>query len=229
MQLRQRFGLGVIGASVALALCGGGTLAQQGPPPGGCPPPGGPMAVFGGPPPPGGPPGGAPPGGPPPGGPPDGGPPPGGPAPGGQGPGVFVAIAPTGGGPPSENDLRAGQAMMQAAFDLLAISPDQMRSQAQAGHSLGDIAGARGIDLNTLVQTMTGAASTWLSGEVAAGHLAQSDADAIVQRTQQAALQIVTMAPPAGGPPGGGPPPGCPSPPGGPPGGAFPPPGGSLR
>jgi hypothetical protein len=150
--------------------------------------------------------------GPPPGCPPPpgmaGGPPPGMP-PGGPPPGM-----PPGGGPPSENDMRATQATMQAAFDLLGISADQMMSQAQAGHSLGDIAGARGIDLSTLVQTMNGSAASWLDGEVAAGRMSQSDADAILQRTQQFALQMLTMAPPAGGPPPGGPPPGCPPPPG---------------
>ncbi|HZS00736.1 MAG TPA: hypothetical protein VFE37_18610 [Chloroflexota bacterium] len=110
--------------------------------------------------------------------------------------------------------MRATQATMLAAFDLLDISPDQMMSQAQAGHSLGDIAGARGIDLTTLVQTMTNAASDWLSGEVAAGRISQDDANAILQRSQQFTVQMVTMAPPAGGPPPGGPPPGCPPPPG---------------
>jgi hypothetical protein len=115
------------------------------------------------------------------------------------------------GGPPSENDRRATQATMQAALDLLGISADQMMSQAQAGHSLGDIAGARGIDLNMLVQTMTNAASAWLSDEVTVGRISQDDANAILQRAQQFALPMVTMAPPAGGPP-----PGCPPPPGGP-------------
>src|SRR5581483_9532330 len=81
MRLRQRIGLGATTASLALALCAGGVLAQQGPPPGGGPPPG----------------------------------------------------MPPGGGPPSENDMRATQATMLAAFDLLDISPDQMMSQAQAG------------------------------------------------------------------------------------------------
>ncbi len=96
---------------------------------------------------------------------------------------------------------------MQAAFDLLGISPDQMMSQAQAGHSLGDIAGARGIDLTTLVQTMTKSATDWLSGEVAAGRISQDDANTTLQHSQQFALQMVTTAPPAG------PPPGCPPPP----------------
>src|SRR3712207_4647270 len=113
MRLRQRLGQGVMGATLTLVLCAGGAFAQQGPP-GGCPPPG---FMAGGPPP------GMPPGGPPPGMPPGSGPP-------GMPPG----------GPASENDMRATQATMQAAFDLLGISPDQMISQAQAGHSLGDIA-----------------------------------------------------------------------------------------
>src|SRR5262245_14622664 len=150
-----------------------------------------PALAQGGPP---GPPPGMPPGGPPPGmGP--GGPPPGMP-PGGPPPGMP---------PPSENDMRAGRAMMQAVFGLLGVTPDQI-----GGRSLVDVAAARGVDVNTLVQSMAGAARSWLDGEVVAGRLSQDDADAIFQRSQQVAPQMLTMPPPPPGLPPGGPPPGGP-------------------
>jgi hypothetical protein len=113
--------------------------------------------------------------------------------------------------PPSENDMRAGRAMMQAVFGLLGVTPDQI-----GGRSLVDVAAARGVDVNTLVQSMAGAARSWLDSEVAAGRLSQDDADAIFQRSQQVAPQMLTMPPPPPGGPPPGPPPGGP-PPGGPP------------
>jgi len=95
-------------------------------------------------------------------------------------------------------------AMVQSVATTLGMTPAELRTERQAGHSLADIAAARGVDQATLVQAVVAPAKTRLDEAVAAGRLTQQEADARFQRVQQFAGQMVANAqgPGPGGPRG---------------------------
>jgi lambda repressor-like predicted transcriptional regulator len=106
----------------------------------------------------------------------------------------------------------ARMAMLQPVADLLGLTPDQIIAERRAGKSLADIAAERGVDQATLLQGITTAARARLDGRVADGTLTREQADAMYQRIQQMAPQMITRTEmgPFGGPgpqrgPDGGP------------------------
>jgi hypothetical protein len=110
--------------------------------------------------------------------------------------------------PPSEADMQMMRHMLQAVAERLGLSEQELMAEGRAGRSLADVAAGRGLERDALVQAMTAGTAGWLAQEVAAGRLPQSEADVVLQRTQQFAAQMVAFAPPPGRPPpGGGPPP----------------------
>ena len=113
----------------------------------------------------------------------------------------LVGVAAAQGGPGPRGGQRDGQggpgggqrgAIVQAVADLLGMTPDQVVAERRAGKSLAAIAAERGVDQTTLVQAITVTARARLDEQVAAGRLTAERADALYQRLQQAAPQIVT-------------------------------------
>ncbi|HZR97928.1 MAG TPA: hypothetical protein VFE37_04430 [Chloroflexota bacterium] len=83
-------------------------------------------------------------------------------------------------------------AMLQPVANLLGMTPQEIAQARRQGQSLAQIAAAKGVDQNTLVQTITGALKSRLDAAVAAGRLSQERADALYQRAQQQVPQMVT-------------------------------------
>ena len=92
------------------------------------------------------------------------------------------------------------QAFLQPIATLLRMTPDELRTAQQNGQSLAQIATARNVDQNTLIQTIISSSKTRLDQEVAAGRLTQQQETDRLQRLQQEAPQMITRT----GPPGGG-------------------------
>jgi hypothetical protein len=97
--------------------------------------------------------------------------------------------------------------MVQSVATTLGMTPAELRAEREAGHSLADVAAARGVDQATLIQAVVAPAKTRLDEAVAAGRITQQEADARFQRVQQFAGQMVANAqvPGPGGPRFGGP------------------------
>jgi uncharacterized protein YidB (DUF937 family) len=80
-----------------------------------------------------------------------------------------------GGGPRAEGI----QAMLQPVADLLGMTPAEIVRERREGHSLAEIAAARGVDQATLLQAVNTAARTRLDQAVADGRLTRGQADAL--------------------------------------------------
>ena len=66
---------------------------------------------------------------------------------------------------------------LEAAAEALGMTPDELRSAAQAGRTLADLAEEKGVAEGALVDAMVAAAKEHLAEEVAEGDLTQAQAD----------------------------------------------------
>lgn len=67
----------------------------------------------------------------------------------------------------------------EAVAKALGLTLDELRTQAQAGRTLTQIAQSKGISKATLVDRLVAAAKADIAGDVEAGRLTQAQADAI--------------------------------------------------
>ena len=83
---------------------------------------------------------------------------------------------------------------------LLGMPQDEIQAQLREGKSLVEIAATKGVDAQTLVNTLVDAVKTKLQEAVANQDITQKVADSTLQRTQDNISQIVNnkFTPPAG-------------------------------
>lgn len=127
-----------------------------------------------------------------------------------------------GGPPPNDLEFRLVQQMLRGAADTLGLTEQDLLAPDRAGRGLADVAASRGVAPDELLAAMTAAGRGWVAAEVDAGRLRADEATALLARSDQLAVAILTFAPPPppGAPAGGFPPDAPPPPPG-----ALPPPG----
>lgn len=71
-----------------------------------------------------------------------------------------------------------GRAVLSAAAEALGLSEDELRTAAQEGATLTELAEREGVSASAVVDAMVAAAQTHLAEEVADGDLTQAEADA---------------------------------------------------
>ncbi len=91
---------------------------------------------------------------------------------------------------------------LDAAASALGISADELHQSLDSGSTIADIAQSKGVDVQTVIDTMVADLQTHLNAEVASGEHTQAEAD---QKLADATARITAMVngqAPAGGPPG---------------------------
>jgi hypothetical protein len=78
----------------------------------------------------------------------------------------------------------------QVVADALGITPEQLRTELEAGKSLADVAAAHGVAEQTLIDAIVNDHKTHLAADVAAGRLTQAEAD---QRLADLASHVKDM------------------------------------
>jgi hypothetical protein len=104
----------------------------------------------------------------------------------------FTGRGAMGSGMMGRGAMMGGQVGMETeALALLNMSREQLIAERQAGKSLAQIAQAKGVSRETLVNTILAAKKADLDKLVAAGTLAQAQADQMYQNMQQSVPQAV--------------------------------------
>jgi hypothetical protein len=96
---------------------------------------------------------------------------------------------------------------LDTAATALGITADELRTELEAGKTIAEVAGERGVDVQTVIDAMVAQLETHLAEEVASGEHTQEEAD---QKLADATTRItdhVNNGMPAGGrgPRGGAP------------------------
>ena len=71
-----------------------------------------------------------------------------------------------------------GREVLSAAAEALGLTPDELRTAAQEGATLAELAEREGVGTSAVVDAMVAAAQAHLAEEVAEGDLTQAQADA---------------------------------------------------
>ncbi|RZS89895.1 hypothetical protein EV189_1674 [Motilibacter rhizosphaerae] len=95
-------------------------------------------------------------------------------------------------------------AELDAAATIIGVTPEQLRTDLQAGKTLAQIAQGRGISQSTLVDKLVAAEKTRIAADVEAGRLTQAQADTIISGlTDRVTKQVTSTRPVGPGGPGG--------------------------
>ncbi|MCU0269308.1 MAG: hypothetical protein MUF83_11755 [Acidimicrobiales bacterium] len=95
---------------------------------------------------------------------------------------------------------------MDAAATSLGMTSDELRTELANGSSIAEVAAARGVDVQVVIDAMVAEAKAHLDEEVAAGEHTQEEADAKLAEITERITAMVNGEMPAGGPgmgPGG--------------------------
>lgn len=66
---------------------------------------------------------------------------------------------------------------LEAAAEALGMTTDELRTALREGSTIAEVAGDRGVDVQTVIDAMVGEAKAHLDEKVAAGDLTQAEAD----------------------------------------------------
>ncbi len=77
-------------------------------------------------------------------------------------------------------EMRLGSAKLTTIAQALSMTEAELRAELQAGKSVADIASAKGVALETIVNAVIAEQTTALNEAVAAGRMTQAQADAIL-------------------------------------------------
>lgn len=80
------------------------------------------------------------------------------------------------GGPGAEHGGRGGPGL-EAAAEALGISEDELRAALDDDQTIAEVAAAKGVDVQTVIDAMVAATKAHLDEEVAAGEHTQAEAD----------------------------------------------------
>ena len=106
-------------------------------------------------------------------------------------------VGPNGGALPKPGDLGPfiGRKLIGQSADTVAnalhITTDQLKTDLQSGKSIADIARSKGIDVNSVINTLVADASSKVDQAVAAGKLTTQQATAIKSHLQTAITNLV--------------------------------------
>ncbi|MEZ5139777.1 MAG: hypothetical protein R2711_13740 [Acidimicrobiales bacterium] len=94
---------------------------------------------------------------------------------------------------------------LDAAAEALGVTADELRTELQDGKTLADVAEAKGVDQQTVIDAMVADLKAHLDEEVASGEHTQEEADQRLADATERITTMVTEGMPAGGPGGHGP------------------------
>lgn len=80
------------------------------------------------------------------------------------------------GGPGGDHGGRGGLGL-DAAATALGITADELRTELEGGSTLADVAAAKGVDVQTLIDALVAEAKAHVDDEVASGEITQAEAD----------------------------------------------------
>ena len=92
--------------------------------------------------------------------------------------------------------LRANK--LDAAAKALGITSDELLTQLRDGKSIADVAKAKGVDVNKVVDALVSDAQSKIDGAVKDGHLTQDQATKLKSDLKQHITDLVNNAPPSG-------------------------------
>ena len=88
---------------------------------------------------------------------------------------------------------------LDTAAGVIGVTADELRTQLQAGKTLAQVAQAKGIDQDALVDKLVAAEKTRIAAAVKAGTLTQAQADAKLADLESRVTGQVTSTRPVGG------------------------------
>jgi len=97
-----------------------------------------------------------------------------------------------------------GPGDLDAAAKVLGITADELRTDLQGGQSLADVAKAKGVDVNKVIDALVAQLKAHLDSEVASGEHTRAQADQILADAKAHITDFVNGKAPAGGPGFGG-------------------------
>ena len=117
---------------------------------------------------------------------------------------VVKALADAGppeGGRGGPGGRHGGPGLTEAAT-ALGVTADELRTQLQSGTTIAQVAQAKGVDVQTVIDAMVTGLKTHLAQEVASGEHTQAEADQKLADATQRITDMVNNGAPAGGPGG---------------------------
>jgi hypothetical protein len=105
---------------------------------------------------------------------------------------------------PERGGMRGGGRGLESAATALGITADELRTALEGGQSIAQVAEAKGIDPQVVVDAMVAELKTHLDEEVAAGEHTQEEADAKLADATERITAMVNGELPMGGPGGHG-------------------------
>jgi hypothetical protein len=97
-----------------------------------------------------------------------------------------------------------GNVDLAVAAEALGITEDELRTQIQAGTSIADIATARGVDPQTVIDALVADATADIDEKLAAGDIDQARADELKANLTERITTLVQSTDLRGGPGGPG-------------------------
>jgi hypothetical protein len=94
---------------------------------------------------------------------------------------------------------------LDAAATALGITADELRTELQSGKTIAQVAGDKGVDVQTVIDAMVAQLKTHLDEEVASGEHTQAEADQKLADATTRITEQVNNAMPTGGRGPGGP------------------------
>lgn len=116
---------------------------------------------------------------------------------------VVAALAeagPLGGG--RGGGMRGGPGL-EAAATALGVTEDELRTELQGGSSIAEVAAAKGVDVQTVIDSMVASATERINAKVADGSITQAEADTKLADLTQHVTDRVNGVAPEGGMGGG--------------------------
>ncbi len=104
-----------------------------------------------------------------------------------------------------EKHMRGGGPQLDAAATPLGMTADELRTELEAGQTIAQVAEAKGVDVQTVIDSMVAAERAKLDEKVAAGDITQAEADAHLAEDTTRYTDMVNNEMPARGDHGRGP------------------------
>ena len=100
------------------------------------------------------------------------------------------------GGPGGQHGMKGGKGL-DAAATAIGITAEELRTELQAGKSISDVATAKGVGIDTVIEAMVADMKAHLDEEVASGEHTQEEADAKLAEARTRITEMVNRTAPA--------------------------------
>ena len=112
-----------------------------------------------------------------------------------------LAAAPAGGERGGPGGRHGGAGLTEAAT-ALGVTADELRTELQSGKTIAQVAQAKGVDVQKVIDAMVAGLKTHLAEEVTSGEHTQAEADQKLADATQRITDMVNNGAPQGGPAG---------------------------